>query len=102
MRLALVLAACAACLASPTVAAQVWGEIEGRITDAATGESIPGANVVIAGTNFGSNTGGDGRYRFRIPEGTYGLRVTYIGYETVTDTVVVRRGRTDEVRCPAP
>ena len=94
MRLALVLAAVVACLASPTVAAQVWGEIEGRVADAATGEPIPGANVVIAGTNFGSNTNAEGRYRFRIPEGTYGLRVTYVGYETVTDTVVVRRGRT--------
>ena len=80
-------------LASPSVSAQVWGEVTGRITDAATGESIPGANVVIAGTNFGSNTGTDGRYRFRIPEGTYGLRVSYIGFETVEDTVIVRRGR---------
>ncbi|MEO0559815.1 MAG: carboxypeptidase-like regulatory domain-containing protein, partial [Bacteroidota bacterium] len=88
-----VVTVCVAWLASPSVSAQVWGEVTGRITDAATGESIPGANVVIAGTNFGSNTGTDGRYRFRIPEGTYGLRVSYIGFETVVDTVVVRRGR---------
>ena len=82
----------AVCFAAPA-SAQVWGEILGRVTDAETGETIPGANVVIAGTNFGSNTGADGRYRFRIPEGTYPLRVSFIGFATVEDTVVVRRGR---------
>ena len=80
-------------LAAP-VSAQVWGELEGRVTDAASGDGIAGASVLIEGTSFGTNTGGDGRYAFRIPEGTYPVRVSFVGYATVRDTVVVRRGAT--------
>ena len=81
-------------VAAPTASAQVWGEIAGRVTEAATGDSVPGASVLITGTSFGTNTAADGRYAFRIPEGTYPVQVSFVGYTTVRDTVVVRRGQT--------
>ncbi|MEX2602182.1 MAG: hypothetical protein WD355_11065, partial [Balneolaceae bacterium] len=34
--------------------------VTGIVTDATTGESIPGANVVIQGTTIGTSTGLDG------------------------------------------
>lgn len=73
--------------------AQVWGEISGRITEA-DGGAVAGASVLVEGTSFGTNTGADGRYGFRIPEGTYPVRVSFVGYTTVRDTLVVRRGAT--------
>ena len=77
-----------------TADAQVWGELSGRVTDAETGDGVAGASVLIEGTSFGTNTGGDGRYAFRIPEGTYPVRVSFVGYATVRDTLVVGRGGT--------
>ena len=83
-----------AVLLAPAASAQVWGEIAGRVTEAATGEGVPGASVLVEGTSFGTNTGADGRYAFRIPEGTYPVRVSFVGFAPVRDTLVVRRGQT--------
>ena len=80
-----------AALAAP-LSAQTWGEISGRVTEA--DGPVAGASVLVEGTSFGTNTGGDGRYAFRIPEGRYPVRVSFVGYTTVRDTVVVRRGAT--------
>lgn len=92
----LVLAALAVALVAlaPAAAAQVWGEIAGRITIRGSGESLPGASVVVEGTSFGTAADAQGTYRFRIPEGTYPLRVSAVGFTTVRDTLVVRRGAT--------
>ncbi len=71
-----------------------FGELAGRITDAATGEGIPGASILVQGTSFGTNTRADGLYDFRIPEGRYPVQVSFVGYAPVRDTVDIRRGRT--------
>lgn len=81
-------------LTTPGAAAQVWGELTGRVTDAEAGETIPGASVLVTGTNFGSATDAHGRYAFRIPEGRYAIRVSAVGFEPVTDSVTIGRGQT--------
>jgi hypothetical protein len=80
-------------LLAPAAAAQTWGEIAGRVTDA-SGEGVPGASVLVEGTSYGTNTGADGRYAFRIPDGTYPVRASFVGFRPVRDTLVVRRGET--------
>lgn len=92
LRLIAVLAALAA-FSVPGVAAQVMGEITGRITSKSEGTPIPGASVLVEGTNFGTAADGNGSYSFRIPEGTYPLRITAVGYKTVRNRVTVARGR---------
>ena len=77
--------------------AQVWGEIRGRVTEAATAEPIPGANVRIEGTNVGAVTSRDGVYSFRVPEGRYIVAFTFVGYETLRDSVAVGKGATTVV-----
>ena len=81
-------------LAVPAAHAQAqFGEIAGRVTDAETGEGVPGASVLVQGTSFGTNTRADGRYDFRIPEGRYPVQVSFVGYAPVRDTLTVRRGQ---------
>ena len=80
-------------LAAPA-SAQTWGEVSGRVTAEATGQPVAGASVLVEGTSFGTNTGADGAFAFRIPEGRYPVRVSFVGYETVRDTLDVRRGQT--------
>src|SRR5690625_6990487 len=58
----------------------VWQEtISGTVTDAATGEALPGVNIVIQGTDRGTATDVDGRCRFQVPSLDQGLVFTYIG-----------------------
>ncbi|MDL1878053.1 TonB-dependent receptor, partial [Cytophagia bacterium CHB2] len=57
------------------------GILRGVVSDSATAERLPGANVFLVGTALGSATNLEGAYRIdRIPEGSYTLRVSYIGY----------------------
>jgi len=70
-----------------SIQAQGTGKIAGVVSDASTGEYLPGANVVIQGTNYGESTDRYGKYKFeQVPLGTYILVVTYIGYETYSTT----------------
>lgn len=69
------------------------GRITGMVTDAATGESLPGANLVIEGTSQGTATDADGRYLIApVAPGTYMLVVTYIGYQRKLVPVTVGDG----------
>jgi hypothetical protein len=64
--------------------------IAGRVTDAANGEALIGASIVIVGTTKGTVTDIEGRYRLEMPPGVYALEVSYTGYETqrIVDIVV--------------
>lgn len=70
--------------------------LTGRITDAETGEPLPGANVFIAGSLRGTSTGLDGTYALdRIPVGALRLYVSMIGYEPAFRDMLLR---TESVR----
>ncbi|MDZ7318985.1 MAG: TonB-dependent receptor [candidate division KSB1 bacterium] len=66
------------------------GKISGVITDAKTGEALPGANIYLAGTSLGAASGPNGVYEIlNVPQGSYTVTVTYIGYEKVTREIQV-------------
>ncbi len=82
------LAALAALLLATTAHAQT-GSIAGTVLDGATGESIIGANVRLAGTATGATTDLDGHYEIRnVPAGRYSVAFSYIGYASKTVTGV--------------
>lgn len=55
--------------------------IRGKITDA-EGTALPGVNVYLQNTDYGTSTGLDGEYALlNIPYGTYKVIVSYIGFE---------------------
>ncbi len=64
--------------------AQTTGKIAGNITDKENGQGLPGANVIVEGTNRGAvaDLGGD-FYILNVPPGVYVLRVQMLGYETM-------------------
>ena len=84
-------------LAPLDVSAQNWGTLEGRITSASTGESIPGATVVVEGTNFGTAADEDGYYRMRLPALTFRLVFSSVGYATHLDSIRVIRDQAIEL-----
>ena len=61
--------------------AAAFGTIVGRVVDRATGDPLPGANVMIQGTSIGVSTDLDGKFSMKnIPTGRQTIRVTYVGY----------------------
>ncbi|MCY4170418.1 MAG: carboxypeptidase-like regulatory domain-containing protein [Bacteroidetes bacterium] len=65
------------------VALAQQGKIDGVISDATTGETVPGASVVIEGTTQGTATQVDGYFFINnVRPGTYTLIVSFVGYVT--------------------
>lgn len=63
------------------------GKIIGRITDSATGEPLPGANVVVEGSNLGAASDVDGDFLIlNLPPGSYTITASMLGYREVRMT----------------
>ncbi|HEX2722496.1 MAG TPA: TonB-dependent receptor [Gemmatimonadaceae bacterium] len=73
-------------LFSSVSAAQV---ISGKITDAESGQPLSGARVSTGTGAQGAIARADGTYRLPASAGTHVIRVSYIGYSPIIDTVVV-------------
>jgi iron complex outermembrane receptor protein len=63
--------------------------ISGRVTDAASGEALSGARIAIVGSLQGAIARSDGSYRLPVSAGRQIVRVSFIGYAMVVDTVQV-------------
>jgi TonB-dependent receptor len=75
--------------------AQSTGIVEGRIVDASGGSPLPGANVVVEGTSIGTSTDQNGRYQLTsVPTGSQTLTVSFVSYQTTSETVEVSAGQT--------
>lgn len=65
------------------------GKIAGRVVDIATGDPIPGANVLIEGTALGAAADANGDYFIiAVPPGTYSVRAQVIGYATLIQSEI--------------
>ena len=68
--------------------------LTGRITDAATGEGLPGSTVLFSDLKLGAATESDGSFRFtNLPRGRFTVQVRSLGYNTVTQTVDTGSGQ---------
>jgi hypothetical protein len=60
------------------------GKLRGTITDAATGDPLIGANVIIEGTMIGAASDVNGEYIvLSVPPGTYTVKASFIGHAAV-------------------
>lgn len=75
------------------------GKIAGRVTDAQTGEPLPGVNVVLVGSTQGAVTDADGYYSIiKVKPGTYSVQASIVGFARYTvQNVRVQIDRTTEV-----
>lgn len=75
------------------------GKIKGRVTDKNSEAPLPGANILVLGTNTGTSTDVDGYYNLiNLKPGTYTLVFQYIGYAKYTvEEIVVSVDRTTVV-----
>ena len=67
--------------------AATTGKVQGTVRDAQTGEVVPGANVVIDGTQRGAVTDTDGFFIILLVDpGTYSMTASLVGYDAQRQT----------------
>lgn len=67
--------------------------INGRVVDAKTGETMPGTNIQISETSYGTSTNETGHYSLALKPGVHVLNVSFIDYENkVIDLVIYEDG----------
>lgn len=77
---------------STSIALAQSGEVIGRVTDANSGEPLPGANILVEDTELGTATDANGEYELRLPAGEHTVVASFMGYEEATAEVTVTAG----------
>ncbi|HYK12021.1 MAG TPA: TonB-dependent receptor [Gemmatimonadales bacterium] len=92
------IALCLAFFLPAAVSAQTsTGSVTGHVTDEAA-KPVNGATVRLVGAPYGARSHDDGAFRIDfVPAGTYRIRVTIIGFNPDTQTVVVQGGGAADV-----
>ncbi|HWZ15777.1 MAG TPA: TonB-dependent receptor [Mucilaginibacter sp.] len=73
----------------PVLAAAQFS-ISGKITNQQTGEALPGATISLANHTISVVADGSGKYQVGdLKNGTYTLKVSYIGYQTISKNVTL-------------
>ena len=87
---------CLALLGGPSA---LWGQatIQGVVLDSARNEPMLGAEIRVNNTQGELVTGAstdfvEGAYTLSVAPGTYALRISYMGYQTIEKTVTVQNG----------
>ena len=68
--------------------------ISGTITDNATGETLIGATILDTRSGKGTTSNVNGRYTLTLKESTATLRITFVGYEPIHDTIQLKKNTT--------
>ena len=53
--------------------------IQGKVTDATSGEPLPGVNIVVEGTSIGTISGENGEYNIEVPDSRSVLVFSFVG-----------------------
>lgn len=61
--------------------------VTGKVTDQATGQSLPGVAVLVKGTTVGTTTDAQGNYSINVPANQNTLVYRYIGYTDVERSI---------------
>ena len=59
------------------------GFIRGTVFEDATGEAIPGVQVLVVETGTGAVTDFEGKFSISLPEGKYSIRLSFITYNSI-------------------
>jgi len=68
------------------------GKVTGKIIDADSNEPLTFANVIVKGTSIGVTSDFEGFYNLNVPEGTYTLTFSFLGFDTkeITNVKIVK------------
>lgn len=70
----------------------------GHIKDASTGESLIGAAIYVPKVNTGIATNEYGYFALRLPQDTYEIKISFIGYQSQTMNIVLDKDITATIK----
>ncbi|MBU1095176.1 MAG: TonB-dependent receptor [Bacteroidetes bacterium] len=70
--------------------------LKGKVTDS-RGEILPFANIILKENNVGVASDANGNYRLSTRPGVYTVEISFVGYETYTDKVILAENRVLEI-----
>lgn len=77
-------------LLSPlSIIAQEKYTISGSIRDDSSNETLIGVNIIVPDLQTGTVTNEYGFYSLSLPSGTYNVQISYLGYQTISETIVL-------------
>ena len=68
--------------------------ISGKITDSKTGMALAGANIFEIKSERGTASDTEGQYLLSLTKGTYKLKISYIGYNTIQREIALNKNIT--------
>ena len=74
-----------------SLTAQEKFNLSGSVLEASSNENLFGVNIIVKELNIGTTTNEYGFFSIAIPEGIYTLQVSYIGFKTIQETVVMNQ-----------
>ncbi|MGH7482556.1 MAG: carboxypeptidase regulatory-like domain-containing protein, partial [Longimicrobiales bacterium] len=83
-------------LLAPAALQAQESSVRGRVLDE-QGEPIPGATVLVRGTEMGTVVNSSGQYVLTVSPGTHELEASSLGYRSVVETVTVDAGAAQTV-----
>src|SRR5690606_3510768 len=63
--------------------------VSGTVTDATSNETLIGVNIYVPELKTGTATNEYGFYSISLPAGTYDVELSYVGFSTLTSTIVL-------------
>ena len=63
--------------------------LSGTISDANSNETLIGVNIYVPELKIGTTTNAYGFYSLTLPEGTYNFEFSYVGYQTVAESIAM-------------
>lgn len=86
------------CLLVPisSVAQDINTQINGKVTDAVTGQALSSINVSFNGTQYHTRSGVDGTFVLSAPGSFIRVTFSYVGYESITRTI--KAGQLNELQ----
>jgi len=82
---------CLLLIPSKDIFNQTRSKVQGKVSDAQTGEALIGVNILLLNTTLGSATNSEGKFTIiNVPVGSYTLQVSMVGYkkERIVDVLV--------------
>jgi len=72
---------------SQSILGQEKYTLSGTITDISSNETLIGVNILIPEIQSGTMTNEYGFYSITLPKGTYEIQISYLGFETISETI---------------
>ena len=76
---------------SSFITAQEKFTISGTITDSQSNETLIGVNIIVPDLQTGTVTNEYGFYSLTLPSGTYTIQISYLGYKTISESIVLNK-----------